>query len=488
MADRTPATLDQDPSYPTPGRSALVDESSDPKRQIAEAKAIVTRLLSKPPRQSRPLKVVDRPLLPENSIDVDTALIFAFEYKTNGLCGLMSTAMKMEGKIAAINGHISAQHYDVIVEEDQINFINTLAFMHHDVLAALLDGTLFWKKASDRVFASDIAIDHKLVDRPGMYVQAFVRAGDSSATDRATVLDQSFTHSVMTSTPQRSHSAHAGCGLTLNELLDVYHLATRYLPSQATPKSTEAELDQFFLMDNKYLPQQTMSREHYANGYRRYIKSDDEVKYTVFLAKLREAYIDRIQAIRAVDRHDENLNRPMRVSFYDIGYVTGDQGDVDHERPDTMFAWWQALVTHCLNIRPGEFVVDKLMCAVVPSSKADDALAHAKILLTSIPMLANGGILNFSPGNEPVLDASNFRKHTGNLASDRPDSPIRRTRHLREDRKKLLEAQELWNEGEHQKRLKEVEDEEAKIAVGCKIIEADIEELKEISRILRRND
>lgn len=104
------------------------------------------------------------------------------------------------------------------------------------------------------------------------------------------------------------------------------------------------------------------------------------------------------------------------------------------------------------------------------------------------PDPANGGTFNFSPGNIPELNASDLRKHAENPASDQAGPPIRRARHLREDRKKLLEMQKLWDEEEHQERLKEVGDEEAKIAVGFKVIEANMEELRKISQRNRRND
>lgn len=88
------------------------------------------------------------------------------------------------------------ENLQVISRDNQVRFMEILAYMHPGVVEGMLDGTLFWRVSTDVDLRNAIEVEQTPTEYPRHYIQAIVGAptmliaNGTSATEAGPALAQ----------------------------------------------------------------------------------------------------------------------------------------------------------------------------------------------------------------------------------------------------------------------------------------------------------
>lgn len=427
-------------------------------KQLEDAKTQHASISKVPVWEKIPLDIADRPFRPDKPCDTDWGLILAFEYLTGGLSGLTSAAISLRHKIEARSDlkrkGLPMKNYQVINEDNQVEFMLLLAQMHPDVLEGIVDGTLFWRILNDKALQKAVEVDHTPTNRPGNYFQAMVGV--------PTILSDDTPPSGSTTTTQltrRIENPGRGCGLSMNELHEVWRIAKIYLP-ESSRKLSDREIEIVSLVDNMYQGNsKNYTKSDISKGLRRYITSGNLHKFEHFLNLLEKQYIGRIEDIK--DLYDPNgiLDKPMRIALPEVGYGTNvivrAFAHNSHTSSNDLFSWWQAVSSYVLEGRRKEYAVLRIMTHSVARYDPDNAHVDALIGDTGMTLIARSeyfqGGLNLNPGGGAGCSKSQLKNHLQHIEKNFPniydpdDASSRLQLSLKREEAKISVLEKMYN-------------------------------------------
>ncbi|KAK4963938.1 hypothetical protein LTR66_012556 [Elasticomyces elasticus] len=388
-------------------------------KEMTELKKITAAALP----QTTPTTLISKATAPEQSCNTEVKVILLSmldEFDLNGLDSALRSTSEWCRDQRQVSKDKSFRDFEKAKPSDSQNL---LCCCEVAVLKAFIRGDAPHMEASSSVFHQKLN-NHHLRKVPGNYIQFICRRNAD------TVEDKNGTQS----STKWQNDEYAGCGLSWNELEDVYQAGMAYIdPNQAQVgwdiddtfekhTFTRTEYDAIIIPNG---PSQLGKRERFLNSKKNMVSAR---------VKVIEEWLKAIRVF--LDEFPPNIDKdePMRVCFVEVGWgrdlAARALAHEDFDSSNYLLSLFRCLVKYAVDPSGTTFIVRRYMINALPRPSEALIDAHISDVMTTIlassfwfqgglnPSEAGGGGVQakaLQAVNHQILDQYNAMYQQGSL-------------------------------------------------------------------------